>query len=28
MTAGIPYDSTLYIENAIDEVLKTSPRRC
>jgi len=23
MTAGIPYDSTVYIENAIDEVLKT-----
>jgi multidrug efflux pump len=23
MTAGIPYDSTIYIENAIDEVLKT-----
>jgi multidrug efflux pump len=23
MTAGIPYDSTLYIQNAIDEVLKT-----
>ena len=23
MTTGIPYDSTLYIENAIDEVLKT-----
>ena len=23
MVAGIPYDSTLYIENAIDEVLKT-----
>jgi len=23
MVAGIPYDSTVYIENAIDEVLKT-----
>ncbi|HKR62415.1 MAG TPA: efflux RND transporter permease subunit [Thermoanaerobaculia bacterium] len=23
MTAGVPYDSTLYIENSIDEVLKT-----
>ncbi len=23
MTSGIPYDSTLYIQDAIDEVLKT-----